>query len=73
MTFFLSSINVEIDITIPQFNRQSYLELNPLETIRSIDLIFTSERRHGLIFYWEKKSREFYWIIALRNRVLELM
>ena len=69
----LPQIHSEIDITIPYFNRQSYVELNPLDPIQSIDIIFTTERRHGLIFYWEKKSRGFYWIISIRNKILELV
>lgn len=68
-----SPMHSEIDITIPYFNRQSYVELNPLDPIQSIDIIFTTERRHGLIFYWEKKSRGFYWIISIRNKILELV
>jgi len=66
-------INLEIEITIPYLNRQSYFVLNSSDVIKYIDLTFTTESRYGLIFYTENKLTEFHLIISIRNKILELM
>jgi hypothetical protein len=65
-------IHLEIQITIPHFNRQSYLVLNSSDVIKYIDLTLTTERRDGFILYIENKSAEFNLMISLRNKILEL-
>ncbi len=66
-------MNLEIEITVPYFHRQSYLELNSFVVIKYIDLTLTSERRNGLILYSENKLTEFYFIVSIRNRTIEIM
>lgn len=67
------NINLEIEITRPRFNRQSYLEFPSLILIKSIDLIITTERRNGLIFYSYNKSSEFEFIICIQNKIIQIM
>jgi hypothetical protein len=70
---FLFYFKLEIEITIPHFNRQSYLELKSLVLINNIDLTFTTERRNGLILYSNNKLNEFDFIISIRNKIIEIM
>ena len=67
------------EVTIPHFNRQSYFELKfqistkPSENqLLRIDLIFASEHQNGLLLYADDKLTEFYFIISIRNRILDI-
>lgn len=69
----------EFQVTIPHFNRQSYFELktqistkpNDNQLLR-IDLIFASEYSNGLLLYADDKLTEFYFIISIRNQILDI-
>ncbi|CAF0752008.1 unnamed protein product [Adineta ricciae] len=71
--------NERFEVTIPHFNRQSYFELkfqiatkpNENQLLR-IDLIFASEHQNGLLLYADDKLTEFYFIISIRNRILDI-
>ena len=66
-------------MTIPHFNRQSYFELktptiskyNDQQLLR-IDLIFASENQNGLLLYTDDKLTEFYFIISIRNFIVDI-
>jgi hypothetical protein len=67
------------EVTIPHFNRQSYFELKTQITTKHIDnqllridLIFASEYQNGLLLYADDKLTEFYFIISIRNYVLDI-
>ena len=69
----------EFEVTIPHFNRQSYFELKTqLATKHSdnqllrIDLIFASEHQNGLLLYADDKLTEFYFIISIRNQIVDI-
>ncbi|CAF4244959.1 unnamed protein product [Rotaria sp. Silwood2] len=71
--------NEKFNVTIPHFNRQSYFELKTqLSTKHSdnqllrIDLIFASEHHNGLLLYADDKLTEFYFIISIRNKILDI-
>jgi len=66
-------VNLGIEINIPYFNRQSYLELSSSVLLKYIDLTFTTERRDGLILYSHNKLIEFDFIISIRNKIIEIM
>ncbi|UJR13720.1 hypothetical protein I4U23_000731 [Adineta vaga] len=61
-----------ITIIVPYFNHQSYFELRSFTEIKLIDIIFASEHENGLILYSENSSVDFYFIIAIRNRAIEI-
>lgn len=79
LRFYLESghvsffVNLEVSITVPRFNRQSYLELSSSIFIKYIDLTFISERRNGLILYSYNKLTEFEFIISIQNKILQIM
>ncbi|CAF3381609.1 unnamed protein product [Rotaria socialis] len=71
--------NERFDVTIPHFNRQSYFELKTYLSTKSsdnqllrIDLIFASEHHNGLLLYSDDKLTEFYFIISIRNKILDI-
>jgi hypothetical protein len=70
---FVYSLNLEIHITIPYFNRQSYFQLKSLTSIKYFDLTFATERQNGLVFYSNDKLKEFYFIISIRNQFINIM
>jgi len=67
------------EVTIPHFNRQSYFELktptinkyNDQQLLR-IDLVFASENQNGLLLYTDDKLTEFYFIISIRNFIVDM-
>ncbi|CAF3750071.1 unnamed protein product [Adineta steineri] len=71
--------NEKFQITFPHFNRQSYFELKlQISTkhtdnqLLRIDLIFASEHHNGLLLYADDKLTEFYFIISIRNKILDI-
>ena len=74
ISFFLG-----FEVTIPHFNRQSYFEIKT-QTISKhsdnqllrIDLIFASEHQNGLLLYADDKLTEFYFIISIRNQIVDI-
>ncbi len=67
--FFLNS---EIQINYPHFTGQSYLQVKTSQLINSIDLTFATEHHNGLLLYCDDKSREFYFIISIRNKIIDI-
>ena len=71
---------VGFEVTIPHFNRQSYFELKTqLATAKHsdsqllrIDLVFASEHQNGLLLYADDKLTEFYFIISIRNQIVDI-
>lgn len=75
----IAVLHSEFEVTIPHFNRQSYFELKTqLATKHSdnqllrIDLIFASEHQNGLLLYADDKLTEFYFIISIRNQIVDI-
>ncbi|CAF3792017.1 unnamed protein product [Adineta steineri] len=71
--------NERFQITFLHFNRQSYsqlkLQISTKHTdnqLLRIDLIFASEHHNGLLLYADDKLTEFYFIISIRNKILDI-
>jgi len=69
LRFFFNS---EIQINFPHFTGQSYLQVKTSQPINSIDLTFATEHHNGLLLYCDDKSREFYFIISIRNKIIDI-
>ena len=72
-------MHLEFEVTIPHFNRQSYFELKPPMTGKNsenqllrLDIIFASEHPNGLLLYADDKLTEFYFIISIRNYIVDI-
>jgi hypothetical protein len=72
ITLRLFFLNSEIQINFPHFTGQSYLQVKTSQPINYIDLTFATEHHNGLLLYCDDKSREFYFIISIRNQIIDI-
>lgn len=64
--------HLEIEITTPHFNSESYLKLETLTSIKYIEITFAIENYNGLILYCDNESIQFYFTVSIRNKTIDI-